>query len=159
MSETTIPGRATPEGTRRRLAGFPAHAPHGQAPFGGTGLSVGRIGFGCYRVDDVTPEHGAALEAALASGCNIIDTSTNYTDGGGERLVGRVLWEAGRAGRLPRESVVVVSKIGYVQGENLRLAIERERAGFPFPEMVKYVEGCWHCIHPDFLRDQLKRSR
>jgi aryl-alcohol dehydrogenase-like predicted oxidoreductase len=24
--------------------------------------------------------------------------------------------------------------------------------------MVKYMEGCWHCIHPDFLREQLERS-
>jgi aryl-alcohol dehydrogenase-like predicted oxidoreductase len=24
--------------------------------------------------------------------------------------------------------------------------------------MVKYVEGCWHCLHPEFLRDQLARS-
>src|SRR5262249_53904091 len=33
-----------------------------------------------------------------------------------------------------------------------------DRAGSPFPEMVRYTEGCWHCIHPDFLRDQLERS-
>jgi aryl-alcohol dehydrogenase-like predicted oxidoreductase len=24
--------------------------------------------------------------------------------------------------------------------------------------MVKYMEGCWHCIHPEFLKDQLSRS-
>jgi aryl-alcohol dehydrogenase-like predicted oxidoreductase len=24
--------------------------------------------------------------------------------------------------------------------------------------MVKYMDGCWHCIHPEFLRDQLERS-
>jgi len=53
---------------------------------------------------------------------------------------------------------VVVSKIGYVQGQNLALAEEREAAGTPFPGMVKYMDGCWHCIHPAFLRDQLTRS-
>ncbi len=63
-----------------------------------------------------------------------------------------------RAGKLRREEVIVVSKIGYVQGENLELAQEREAAGKPFPEMVKYMEGCWHCIHPEFLREQLERS-
>ena len=25
--------------------------------------------------------------------------------------------------------------------------------------MVKYADGVWHCIHPEFLRDQLARSR
>jgi hypothetical protein len=24
--------------------------------------------------------------------------------------------------------------------------------------MVKYLEGCWHCLHPEFLQDQLTRS-
>ena len=156
---STTPGRATAEGTHRHLANFTAHAPHGHAALGGTGLTVSRLGFGCYRVDDETPDHREALAASLASGCNLIDTSTNYTDGGSERLVGQVLLEMCRAGRPAREALVVVSKIGYVQGENLRLAMERERAGFPFPEMVKYMDGCWHCIHPEFLRDQLGRSR
>ena len=158
MNGSPLSGRATPGGTRDHLAKFPAHAPHGHAPLGATGLRVSRLGFGCYRVDDATPEHRAALVAALASGCNLIDTSTNYMDGGSERLVGRVLKEAGRNGRVPREAVVVVSKIGYVQGENMRLATEREKAGFPFPEMVKVEEWCWHCIHPEFLKDQLARS-
>jgi aryl-alcohol dehydrogenase-like predicted oxidoreductase len=125
---------------------------------GRTGLTVSRLGFGGYRVDDETPEHREALVAALTAGCSLIDTSTNYTDGGSERLVGAVLAELGRDGRLNRDAVVVVSKIGYVQGQNLVLAQEREAAGKPFPEMVKYMEGCWHCLHPEFLRDQLARS-
>jgi hypothetical protein len=72
--------------------------------------------------------------------------------------VGEALRELVREGRLAREEVVVVSKIGYVQGENLALAEEREAAGQPFPDVVKYGDGVWHCIHPDFLADQLARS-
>ena len=62
------------------------------------------------------------------------------------------------SGKLRREEIVVVSKIGYVQGSNLSLAQEREAAGRPFPEMVKYMDGCWHCLHPEFLQDQIDRS-
>jgi len=151
-------GRATPEGTAARARRDAAQTASGYAPLGSTGLTVSRLGFGCYRVDDETPEHREALIAALEAGCTLIDTSTNYTDGASERLVGSVLAELGREGRLPREAVVVVSKLGYVQGQNLALAMEREQAGRPFPEMVKYMEGCWHCIHPVFLQDQLGRS-
>jgi hypothetical protein len=61
-------------------------------------------------------------------------------------------------GRVRRDETVVVSKIGYVQGQNLALAREREAAGQPFPEMVKVGPGIWHCLHPDFLADQLGRS-
>ena len=150
-------GRATPEGTAARARRFPRQAA-GYGPLGSTGLTVSRLGFGCYRVDDETPEHREALIAALERGCTLIDTSTNYTDGASERLVGSVLAELGREGRLAREEAVVVSKIGYVQGQNLALALEREQAGTPFPEMVKYMDGCWHCIHPAFLQDQLTRS-
>ena len=32
------------------------------------------------------------------------------------------------------------------------------RAGQPFPDMVKYMDGCWHCIGPEFLEDQLGRA-
>lgn len=156
---TRRPGRATPEGTAARARHFQeTGAPHGYGPLGSTGLTVSRLGFGGYRVDDETPEHREALLAALQAGCTLMDTSTNYTDGGSERLVGSVLAELTGDGRLPRDAVVVVSKIGYVQGENLALAQEREAAGKPFPEMVKYMDGCWHCLHPEFLRDQLTRS-
>jgi aryl-alcohol dehydrogenase-like predicted oxidoreductase len=119
---------------------------------------LGRIGFGGYRVDDRTAPHRAALLRALDAGCSLIDTSTNYTDGGSESLVGAVLEERERRAPGSRAGVVVVSKIGYVQGQNLDLAIERERSGSPFAEMVRYMEGCWHCLHPEFLRDQLARS-
>jgi aryl-alcohol dehydrogenase-like predicted oxidoreductase len=132
-------------------ARLPEAVPGARRPFG-------RIGFGGYRVDDRTPTHRAALERALDAGCTLIDTSTNYTDGGSESLVGAVLSERERRSPGSRGKVVVVSKIGYVQGANLDLAIERERRGAPFPEMVRYMDGCWHCIHPEFLADQLSRS-
>jgi len=57
-----------------------------------------------------------------------------------------------------REEVIVVSKIGYVQGQNLKQAEAREQAGRPYPDMVKYGEGIWHCIHPEYLADQLTLS-
>ncbi|MSQ33045.1 MAG: DUF255 domain-containing protein [Dehalococcoidia bacterium] len=151
-------GHATPEGTAAYAQRFSAMRPYGYGPLGSTGLAISRLGFGGYRIEAETPEHRQALELALLSGCNLIDTSTNYTDGGSERLVGEALASLTRAGKLRREEVVVVSKVGYVQGENLELAQSREAAGRPFPEMVKYMEGCWHCVHPDFLQDQLTRS-
>lgn len=125
---------------------------------GRTGLTVSRLGFGCYRVDDETPAHRAALEQALTAGVNVVDTSTNYGDGASERLVGAVVRDLVARGRLRRAEVVVVSKFGYVQGSTLALAREREAARRAFPEMVRYAPGCWHSIHPEFLADQLLRS-
>jgi uncharacterized protein len=126
--------------------------------FGRTGLTASRLGFGGYRVDGSDPEHAAALTTALQSGVNVIDTSTNYMDGESERLVGSVLRGMVASGELARDEIIVVSKIGYVQGQNLKDAEARERAGRPYPEMVKYGEGVWHCLHPEFLADQLDGS-
>ena len=150
-----LPGQATAEGTRRYAIRSDRI---GYRPFGFSGLTTSTLGFGGYRVHDHSSEHRAALQEALASGINLIDTSTNYLDGGSERLIGSVLSDRIDAGALKRDEIIVVSKIGYVQGANLMLARDREEAGEPFPEMVKYEEELWHCIHPDFLADQLRRS-
>jgi uncharacterized protein YyaL (SSP411 family)/aryl-alcohol dehydrogenase-like predicted oxidoreductase len=150
-----LPGAATAEGTARYSARFDAA---GFARLGSSGPVASRLGFGGYRVHDMAPEHREALKRALRSGVNLIDTSANYTEGASERLVGSVLRELIDAGELSRDEVIVVSKIGYVQGSNLESAQERESSGRPYPEMVKYQDGLWHCIHPEFLDGQLDGS-
>lgn len=119
---------------------------------GRTGLVTSSLGFGSYRIDAQTPEHAVALEKALLGGVNLIDTSTNYADGSSETCIGNVL------ARHRREELIIVSKAGYVQGQALTMARAREQGGAAFPEMVKYTDGCWHCIHPQFLAGQLERS-
>jgi uncharacterized protein YyaL (SSP411 family)/aryl-alcohol dehydrogenase-like predicted oxidoreductase len=153
-------GSATPQGTGAYRERFGAGVGDAAwATLGATALTVSRVGFGGYRVDDRHAEYRDALTRALLAGVNVVDTSTNYTDGGSERLVGAVLRDLSGDGRVRREQIVVVSKIGYVQGGNLRLARQRVAAGRPYSDMVEYSEGCWHCIHPEFLADQLARSR
>src|SRR6185312_6326727 len=143
---------ATAEGTRSY--------PHRVTPsiLGKTGWSVSPVGFGGYRIHAGIELHHASLKLALESGCNLIDTSTNYGDGGSETLVGETLAELFAAGSLRREQVVVVTKVGYVQGENLKLARQRQQRKIPFPEIVEYTDDCWHCISPEFLKDQITRS-
>ena len=157
LTPATLGGAASAEATSA-LAQRSPFAATGYTTLGATGLVCSRLGFGGYRVDDETPAHHQALVEALRGGLDLVDTSTNYTEGASERLFGQALGELVRAGERRREELIVVSKIGYVQGENLERAQEREAAGRPLPEVVKYGEGVWHCIHPEFLADQLTRS-
>ena len=145
---------ASAEGTRRfaQRAIDKGNPDSAYRVLGRTGLLTSSLGFGSYRIDAQTPQHAAALEKALLGGVNLIDTSTNYTDGSSETCIGNVLT------RHRREELIVVSKVGYVQGQALTMARAREQGGAAFPEMVKYTDGCWHCIHPQFLADQLERS-
>jgi len=164
LAGTRLPGHATVGGTGAYAVrmvnrpGAPKGAAHGYTAFGSTGLTASKLGVGGYRTHTEEPEHRAALIKALREGINVLDTSTNYADGDSERLVGLVLADLIKQGELAREEVIVVSKIGYVQGQNLKLAEAREKAGTPYPDMVKYGDGIWHCLHPEFLADQLDLS-
>jgi aryl-alcohol dehydrogenase-like predicted oxidoreductase len=116
-------------------------------PLGSTGLHCHWLGFGCYRIAKGNAGHDAALRAYLGRGGNLIDTSANYGDGASEELVGEVLRD------FPREKIILVTKGGYIQGQNMTLAQQRG-----FPETVQYGPGIWHSIHPEFLETQIELS-
>lgn len=155
-----LPMPATPAQTRAyfdRLKAKGIKTPPANV-LGATGLTVSRLGFGCYRVHEFEPENRQALRDALLGGVNLIDTSTNYTDGSAERLVGDVTRELIEAGLLSREEFVVVTKAGYVQGTAMREA--KERVGTPraYPDMVEFQQDVWHNISPAFLEEQITKS-
>ena len=150
-----ISGYATPDGTQQLADQFSGLA---YTALGSTGLLVSGAGFGCYRVNAGVTSHAKALKKALTEGVNLIDTSANYADGGSEQLVGEVLKRLIESGRMNREQVVVVSKGGYLQGNNYTLSQQRKNDGNPFEDVVEYADGLEHCIHPGFLDDQIDRS-
>src|SRR5581483_10142419 len=159
-----IGGRASIEAT----AGVPARYPdwsHSYKMLGRTGLTVSAAGFGSYRVHRSVQEHRAALAKAVRMGINIVDTSSNYSSGNSERLIGEVLSGLVVQGQVKREEMIVVSKGGYIQGERFEEMQRRANAahadysaGSELSELVRHSQGLWHSIHPDFLRDQISES-
>lgn len=147
--------RATIEGTTSFAAKQPELA---YSELGHTGLLVSAAGFGGYRISVNIQSHYEALHKALSSGINLIDTSGNYADGGSEELIGTVLADLIEQGTLRREEVVIVSKAGYLQGANLTISKEKKFSGESFPDLVVLNEECEHCIHPDFLQQQITHS-
>ncbi len=112
---------------------------------------MAKIGFGTYRISDRNPEHIQAIKTAVEEGIDLIDTSTNYMDGGAERAIALAFQP------MPTkeiENVEIVSKFGYIQGSTMK----RVQEGENFLEIVKYTEHIHHCISPAFLRDQLTQS-
>ena len=159
-----IKGKATPEMT---TAFRDRHEDYSQTfkTLGLTGLQCSPVGFGTYRVDVRVPTHRGSLAKALRMGVNLIDTSANYADGMSERLVGEVLRGMTLHDLVRREEIIIVSKGGYLQGENferMRARVESPgadlSAGSELAELTKYGKGLWHSIHPDFLKDQITRS-
>lgn len=125
---------------------------------GKTGLRVSACGFGAYRVDFRVLEHSEALEYALLNGINLVDTSSNYSDGGSETLIGNVLQKLIDDGKIKREEVVVVTKGGYIQGKSYEKAKSKKEKGEGYKEVIEYSDGLWHSIHPDFLKGQITGS-
>ncbi|GBD87594.1 putative aldo-keto reductase [bacterium BMS3Abin03] len=125
---------------------------------GKTGFTTSVCGFGCYRVDNSVPEHHKALELAIENGINLIETSSNYSFGGSEELVGNVIRQLLSTEKIIRDDVIIVTKGGYLQGENLDKAKTKEKDGKPYKDVIKCSSDLWHCIHPDFLKTQLNNS-
>ncbi len=111
-----------------------------------------KIAFGTYRISDHLVEHIQALKSAINAGVKLIDTSTNYMDGGAERAIAIAMNDCDESLTCKLE---IISKFGYLQGSTLKRIKED---GENFPEMVKFAEQVYHCIHPEFLKDQLSQS-
>jgi len=82
-------------------------------PFGRTGLKVSSLVLGTDNLANPTPqaESLAILDAAVAGGINLIDTSNSYAGGESERLIGK--WLGARA---RRDDVLVATKVFYPTG-------------------------------------------
>ncbi|KAG0042996.1 hypothetical protein BGZ83_011944 [Gryganskiella cystojenkinii] len=125
--------------------------------------SISRLGLGSYRLAVGVPGHERVVYKALERqsdprlNINLIDTSTNYSNGQSEQLIGKVLTHP-RHNTLTREELVIATKFGYIQNENMRLMAEGVFSRVPPEEIVQYSKECFHSIHPEFMRDQLTRS-
>ena len=121
-------------------------------------MKLSKIGFGGYRIDNRVPEHSEALYKALTNGITVIDTSSNYSDGRSEILIGNVLEDLKEQNNLNRENLTLVTKVGYIQGYNLKYVSKRKLSGQPFPDVIEFEDGLWHCISPEFIKDQVSRQ-
>ncbi len=134
-----IPSFATSEGTARIAARF--HGFYRSAQ----GLQVSNIGIGSYlgAMDDATDRgYTESVKEAVGAGVNFIDTSLNYRNQRSERAIGAALRD------LTRDELVVCTKAGFLVPNAMPQSLR--------PEDV--VENM-HSMAPDFLADQLERSR
>ncbi|PKY47854.1 Aldo/keto reductase [Rhizophagus irregularis] len=120
---------------------------------------LSRIGIGMYRMCLGNKLNENALFKALSreTDINVIDTSTNYCDGESESLVGKVLTSSNDK-LLSRSEICLATKYGYIQGNNMTLYRNGSFKNIPDEHIVRYSPNCFHCIHPEFMRDQLTRS-
>ena len=114
------------------------------------------FGFGTYRVSDLNQAHIDALIEAIRGGIKLIDTSTNYFDGGAERAIAKAFRHFDAS---VGTNVEIVSKFGYIQGSLLQ-EYKDENSELRKLEcsVVEYSPECYHSISKEFVHHQLSRS-
>ncbi len=142
-----IPGHATEAGTERYRQRFPqAAADHFRLRYG---LWMSSIGLGTLTgapTETISQAYGRTIPAALAAGCNVIDTAPTYRLGRAQHDVGVGLADAIAQGIVARDEVIVCTKGGYVPQD------------WPAEAMPDDVAGGIHSMHPDFLSKQIGAS-
>lgn len=171
MLARMIEGLATPEGTRRFSERYSALqlAQHFRSPrhVDGPGeLLFSSIGLGTYlgEPDDASDQlYVQAVEAALRSGINVLDTAINYRHQRSERNIGTALRQFIENGNIQRDEVIVCSKAGYLSLDGAVPADPRAYFNREYVEtgVLKQEEiaGRMHCMAPKYLENQIDRSR
>lgn len=165
MSRTA--GFASPEGTERykerilfQKQFHPGHFRKSQ------GLWFSSLGIGSYlgEPDDATDAlYAEALEEAVSSGINVIDSAVNYRCQRSERVFGKALKASIEAGKISRDEVIVCTKGGFLpfdghyppdaRGYFRKTYLETGLIG-----TGDLAQDC-HAMNPAYLEDQLNRSR
>lgn len=145
--EARVLGHATAEGTERYRRRFAAAAPdHFRQRYG---LWLSSIGLGTQTgapTDEISQCYGESIPAALAGGCNVIDTAPTYRLGRAQGDVGAALAQAIHQGIVQRDEVIVCTKAGYVPDN------------WPAAHKPDDVVGGVHSMHPAFLATQLETT-
>ena len=156
------PGRATAEGTQRyrdRFANLIGHFRQRQ------GWWLSSIGIGTFlgEPDAATDaRYTAAVQHAVTSGINVIDTAINYRFQRSERSVGAALTALFESGRAKRDEIVVATKGGYVPFDGGYPADPERYIRETFIDTAiarakDFIDG--HCIAPEYLWFQIDQSR
>ena len=139
-------GRATPSGTTHYRSSFPAGFYRDAA-----GLSVSSLGLGTYLGDPderTDKAYSSAVETAVRGGINFLDSAINYRNQRSERSIGTALSRLFASGEFKREGIVVCTKAGFLTPGAVPESLRKE----------DIVRGM-HSMAPDFLADQIDRSR
>jgi aryl-alcohol dehydrogenase-like predicted oxidoreductase len=162
---SSIPGFATPEGTRAYAARFTGKIAAGNfRQLVATDLSISSLGIGTYlgKPDAATDQgYAGAVTAAVEGGINLIDTAINYRLQRSERSVGAALRRLIAAG-ISRGGVVLCTKAGFLTPDaempaDVSEYFHREYVEPGVFRAEEIAAGC-HCLAPRFLENQLARS-
>ena len=114
-------------------------------------LHVSSLGLGTYlgeAGEQTDRAYREAVSEAVRGGINFIDTAINYRQQRSERSIGAALRDLFEPGPVRRDELVIGTKAGFLTPGAVPAFLRPDD-----------VVGGMHCMHPDFLEDQIERSR
>ena len=109
--------------------------------------NISLISFGTYRFTKTTM-HKDVLKNALLNGINIIETSSNYTNGHAEESVGEVINQLFYDSDLTRNDIILISKGGYIT----------QNTPPEYKNTIAIGHNLYHCLEPEFIKTQITQS-
>jgi len=159
-----IKGFATHEGTERYTERFAEKKKSGHFRLSQE-LWFSSLGIGSYlggADDSADTLYEEALRTAVLSGLNVIDSAINYRAQRSERSFGKALKILFEERLLSRDEVIVSTKGGFFPFDGVYPADPEayflEHYMGRLVQESEVVQGC-HSLAPDYLEDQLERSR
>jgi aryl-alcohol dehydrogenase-like predicted oxidoreductase len=113
---------------------------------------ISKIGFGTYRTSINNANHFDAIMHAVNSGCNLIDTASNYQAGNSEKLIGEL------HKYITQDDTFLITKAGYARGNDLNFLNNLTKGDLLHQGTVAITPQFKHSINRDFLRRQLEQS-
>jgi aryl-alcohol dehydrogenase-like predicted oxidoreductase len=165
-----IDGYATAQGTERFRERFPAlNVGHFRQPLGVPGVEelwFSSVGLGTYlgEPDEAADQrYVEAISTAARHGINVLDTAINYRHQRSERNIGTALRRLVDDGDVQRDEVIVCSKAGYLSFDGGVPQDPKEYFGREYVDKGTLkpgeVAGGMHCMAPQYLSNQIDRSR
>ena len=125
-------------------------------------FTASSIGIGTYlgssdsAIDDLVTE---AIIKSVKGGINLIDTAINYRYQHGEMSVKKALLKLIESKTVSREELVICSKGGFIPNREREEWFKREyinnsKFNIQGTDLVAGV----HCMHPEYIQDQLEQS-
>ncbi|NEQ78344.1 MAG: aldo/keto reductase [Okeania sp. SIO2C9] len=125
-------------------------------------LTMSSIGIGTYlgtsdaATDDLVTE---AIIKSVKSGINLIDTAINYRSQHGEMSVKAALFKLIESQTVSRSELIICSKGGFIPNRAREKWFKQEYVDHPkFNIQITDMVAGIHCMHPEYIQDQLERS-
>lgn len=156
-------GRATAEGTRRYRERHSKDIVLAHFREAGE-LIASSIGLGTHLGEPDEQTNVLVKEAVVKSvrrGVNLIDSAISYRYQHGEQSVGKGVRRLVESGEVSRDELIICTKGGFLPHLNQNQAdwfyrqyVERSNSKLNMTDLIAEE----HCIHPEFLEEQLNRS-